>query len=203
MEHGVGICPVDSFTRPSFVIYLSLFFLLVCINSLGAKYFVFSYPIVTGVSSFYLIVAFMIVFALWFGIWGILAAYVGCVIGAGILSGLPADVSLSWSFADLWQALIPYVAFRYFHADPALSTRRDLMIFLIFGVMINNIAGAVWGSYTLAYGGIIETSQIMMTLIGWFLVNLAVCGILAPFILITVTPWMKTQELYMGNRWNN
>lgn len=152
----------------------------------------------TGVSSFYLIVAFMIVFALWFGIWGVLAAYTGCVIGAGVLSGLPVDVSLYWSFADLWQALIPYVAFRYFHADPALSTRRDLMIFFIFGVMINNIAGAVWGSYTLAYGGIIEISQIMMTMIGWFLVNLAVCSILSPIILIFVTPWIKTQELYMG-----
>lgn len=198
MKHGIRNCPVDSITRPPFVIYLSLFFLLVCINSLGAKYFVFSYPIVTGVSSFYLIVAFMIAFALWFGIWGILAAYAGCVIGAGFLSGLPVDVSLYWSFADLWQALIPYVAFRYFHADPALSTRRDRMIFFIFGVIINNIAGAAWGSYTLAYGGIIEAGQIMMTIFVWFLGNVVVCGILAPLILVLVTPWIKTQELYMG-----
>lgn len=140
----------------------------------------------------------MVVFALWFGVWGVLAAYVGCVIGAGVLSGLPVDVSLYWSLADLWQVLIPYLAFRFFHVDPGLVTRHDLIIFLVFGVIINNIAGTVWGSYTLAFGGIIESSQIIPIMIGWFIGNIAVCILLAPIILIFVTPWMKTQELYMG-----
>lgn len=185
-------------TRPPIIISLSLFFLLVCIHSLGAKYFVFSYPIVPGVSSFYLVVAFMIVCALWFGIWGVLAAYVGCVIGAGILSGLPLDVSLYWSFADFWQALIPFVACMRFHTDPSLPTKYDLLIFILFGVILNNLAGAVWGSCTLAISGIISPEQIMETMYGWFLVNVAVCIVLCPFLLVFLTPWMKTQEVYQG-----
>lgn len=185
-------------TRPPFVLYLSLFFLLVCIHSLGAKYFVFSYPIVPGVSSFYLIIAVMIVCALWFGIIGIFAAYCGCVIGAGILSGLPLNVSLYWSLADLWQVCIPYLAFRFFRANILLSNRFDMMIFIIFGVFVNNFIGAVWGAYTLEYGGIITSGQIQSTIFGWFIVNSIVSGILVPVLLVFATPWMKSHELYSG-----
>ncbi len=74
-----------------------------------------------------------------------MAAYAGCFIGAGLLSGISADVSLFWSLADFWQVLIPLVAFRYFGADPALTSRRDLVIALFFGVLLNNLCGAVWG----------------------------------------------------------
>ncbi|HOJ95497.1 MAG TPA: hypothetical protein PK024_01455 [Methanospirillum sp.] len=198
MKHETSDRHSGIFIGPHFIIYLALFFLLVCINSLGAKYFVFSYPIVPGVSAFYLIVAFMVVFALWFGIWGVLAAYAGCVIGAGVLSGLPADVSLYWSLADLWQVLIPFLAFRFFHADPVLKSWRDRTIFFISGVVLNNIAGALWGSYTLVFGGFAEADQVTMIMTGWFFGNAVVCGVIAPIILMYVTPWMKNHELYMG-----
>ncbi len=202
MKQGARTYHSDASEKPPFILYLSLFFLLVCINALAAKYFVFSYPIVPGVSSFYLVVACMIAFALWFGMWGVLAAYVGCVIGAGVLSGLPIEVALYWSVADLWQAWIPYVAFRYFHADPALRTWHDFRAYLIFGVILNNVAGAVWGSYTLVYGGIIDPEQVSMVLTGWLLGNVVVCVLLTPLLLVFITPWIKTHELYAGWREN-
>lgn len=49
----------------------------------------------------YTAAAFMIAFALWFGGWGVLAAYIGCFIGTGMLMGLPVEVNLYWSLADL------------------------------------------------------------------------------------------------------
>ena len=69
---------------------LTLHFYWSAFHALGAKYCVFSFPLVPGVSLFYLVVAVMVVGALWFGLWGVFSAYVGCVIGAGILSGLPS-----------------------------------------------------------------------------------------------------------------
>ncbi|PWR76254.1 hypothetical protein ACKUB1_13035 [Methanospirillum stamsii] len=198
MEQDFSCCSSPVLARPPFIIYLSLFFLLVCIQTLGARYFVFSYPVVPGVSAFYLIVAIMIVCALWFGVIGICAAYFGCVIGAGMLSGLPFSVSLYWSFADLWQVLIPYLAFRHFHVHTALISRRDIGIFIISCVIINNLIGAVWGAYTLEIGGIISHAQVAGTIFRWFVTNSVVCGILVPVLLVFVTPWMKTHELYLG-----
>ena len=75
----------------------------------------------------------MIAFTLWFGVWGAVAAYVGCVIGAGIPAGLPLSVNLYWSLADLWQVLIPLIAFALLKADVGLRTKRDFAVFLTFG----------------------------------------------------------------------
>ena len=101
-------------------IYLGLFFLLLCTNALLAKFAVFSFTVGPGISSFYIVVALMVVFALWFGMWGAIAAYAGVSSARDCLSGIPADVNLFWSLADFWQVLIPLVAFRYLLADPAL-----------------------------------------------------------------------------------
>lgn len=92
--------------QPPFFLYLGLFFLLLCINALLARFAVFSLNAAPGISSFYIVVALMVVFALWFGMWGAMAAYAGCFVGAGLLSGIPEDVDLIWSLADFWQVLI-------------------------------------------------------------------------------------------------
>src|SRR5512137_551510 len=115
---------------------IALFFLLVVSNVLVAKYVVFSFSIAPGVSFFYTVVALMIVTTLWFGMYGAVAAYAGCYIGAGILSGLPMDVSLYWSLADFWQVIIPLIAFRLLKADPSLRSSRDLGILVVFGILL-------------------------------------------------------------------
>ncbi len=67
----------------------------------------------------------MIAFTLWFGAWGAVAAYVGCVIGAGIPEGLLLSVNLCRSLADLWQVWICSLGIakgrlvRYCHASLA------------------------------------------------------------------------------------
>jgi len=43
-----------------------------------AAFGVITYPIALVVSGLYFSVAFIIAFALWFGGWGVIAAYVGC-----------------------------------------------------------------------------------------------------------------------------
>ena len=112
--------------NPPIYHYIALFLVLACINALVSKFAVVTFEIAPGASAFYIVVALMIVFTLWFGMWGAAAAYAGCVIGAGILSGLPPDVSLYWSLADFWQVLIPLLAFRFLGADPALRSIRDI-----------------------------------------------------------------------------
>ena len=183
-------------------LYLSLFFLLTCINALIAKFVVFSFPVAPGASLFYVVVAFMIAFTLWFGVYGALAAYTGCYIGAGLLSGIPPDVALYWSFADFFEVLIPLAAFRVWGCDPALRSWRDVLVLVVFGVVINNVVGSAWGSATLAAGGIIPWSSFGETGIAWLTTNLIICIVLMPPLLRFVTPLLEGHELYVNDWWH-
>jgi hypothetical protein len=112
-----------------------------------------------GISWLYIAIAFAIVFTLWFGAYGAIAAYVGTFLGSGLLAGIPFDVCIYWSLSALWQVLIPLVALRTFEVDLALENKRDITLLILFGVLINNVVGAAWGAWTLAFGRVIETTQ--------------------------------------------
>jgi integral membrane sensor domain MASE1 len=202
METGTPAASKLQKENPPVYQYFALFLLLVCINTLVSKIAVISFNIAPGASSFYIVVAFMVVFTLWFGIWGAVAAYTGCFIGAGILSGIPPDVSLYWSLADLWQVLIPLLAFRVLKADPSLRSVRDVGILLVSGVFLNNLAGALWGSMSLAVGGEIPWSEINTVFYEWWLGNCIVCLLLVPPILYLVTPVIRGHNLFVRDYWH-
>lgn len=185
-----------------FLLRIALFFLLVGSNVLVAKYVIFSYSIAPGVSFFYTVVALMIVTTLWFGMYGAVAAYAGCYIGAGILSGLPPDVSLYWSLADFWQVLIPLIAFKVLKADPSLRSARDLGILVVFGIILNNVAGALWGSVTLALPGTIPWGEVPSVFFGWLIGNIVVCIVLVPLALYFLTPMVRDHQIFIRNLWN-
>ena len=187
--------------KPPAYQYLGLFLVLVGINIVLSKIAVVSFEIAPGASAFYIVVAFMVLFTLWFGMWGAVAAYFGCLIGAGLLSGIPPDVSLYWSLADFWQVVIPLLAFRLFHADPSLRTMRDIGILLVYGVFLNNLAGALWGSVCLAVGGVIPWSDIITVMYGWWLGNCIVCLLLVPPLLYICTPFVRKHPLFVREYW--
>ena len=58
--------------------YVVILVALILLNVLLARFGVIARPIGLGCSGLYFSVAFMIAFALWFGAWGVIAAYVGC-----------------------------------------------------------------------------------------------------------------------------
>jgi len=183
-------------------LHMALFFLLICINALVAKFVVFSFEMAPGASSFYAVVAVMIITTLWFGMYGAVAAYAGCFIGAGILSGLSPEVSLFWSLADFWQVLIPLIAFRVFRADPSLWSARDMGILVVFGIILNNLAGALWGSLTLASMGAVPWGNFSSVFFGWLIGNFIVCIALVPVALHFLTPLVRDHELFIRNYWN-
>ncbi len=202
---GPDIFPSPAQTRGGnarFTLNIALFFLLACINTLVAKFVVFSFEIAPGVSLIYFVVALMVVFALWFGMYGALAAYLGCYIGAGLLSGIPPTVNLYWSLADFWQVMIPLLAFRYFACDPGLRTRRDLVVLVIFAVIINNMAGAAWGSISLAIGGVVPWNEVSLVFYRWLLGNVLVSIVFIPVILKVLTPIVRDHELYIRRYWH-
>jgi hypothetical protein len=190
--------PKKSLPIPVIVAFVLL---LTLVDALIAKFMVFISPASTGVSSLYLSVAFMIVFTFWFGMGGAFAAYWGCFIGAGLLGGVPIGVNLYWSIGDLLQVLIPLAAFQLLHADISLQTWRDARIFLVFGVLLNNITGALWGVGTLYLSGLITGAAALTTAISWFAGNALITLLIAPLFLHLLTPSIRTSELFVGDSW--
>jgi hypothetical protein len=154
-----------------------------------------------GVATIYLAVPFMVVFALWFGVWGVIAAYIGCYVGAGVLASMSHVVALYWSLADVWQVLIPLVAFRTFKANIELRTRKDLSIFLVFGLILNNLIGAGWGAATLAIGRVISWSNVIFIFGSWFATNLMVTAIITSPMLRYLTPHIRRARLRVAGYW--
>ncbi len=165
------------------------------INTLLARYVAVPLAGVPGIASLYPAVAFMIAFGLWFGWWGIIAAYLGCFVGAGMLNQMAFDINLYFSLADLWQVLIPVAAFKTFGADINLTTGRDWVVLIIFGWLLNNLVGAAWGSASLAVGGAISWSAFFNSFVRWFLGNLVVVIVLTPLLLKYLSPIVRRTRL--------
>lgn len=199
--HDAGTSARETARVPLFL-RVALLFLLVCLDALIAKFVVFSFAAGPGTSLLYVVVAVMIVTTLWFGLWGAIAAYAGCWIGAGVLSGLSPATSLVWSVADLLQVIIPLLAFRLLGADVALRTRRDLAILVIFGIVVNNLAGAIWGVLTLAPAGLVGVPNLVPLFSVWFIGNMIICAVLVPAVLRFGTPIVREHELFVTRYWS-
>lgn len=187
----------------SFVI---LTLVLIIVNAIIARLCVIVLPgSVAGISALYIAVAFMILFTLWFGAYGAIAAYAGTFIGSGLLSTngiIPVEVAVYWSVAGLLQVLIPLVALRTFEVDLNLENRRDWTLLLLFGVLINNIVGAAWGAYTLALGNVITSGQIGSTFMLWLISNIIVTVLIVPLALRHFTPKVRRSKLFVKNYWD-
>jgi integral membrane sensor domain MASE1 len=187
----------------SFVI---LTLVLIVVNTIIAWLCQFALPgRIGGISTIYFAVAFMILFTLWFGAYGAIAAYAGTLIGSGLLSTNPAlhgGVAIYWSIAGLLQVLIPLVALRTFEVDLNLENRRDWTLLLLFGVVINNIVGAAWGAYTLALGNVIQSSEIWNVFSLWLIGNIIVTIIIVPIALRHFSPKVQKSKLFVKNYWD-
>ena len=186
--------------RPGYI-YIVILLILIIVNTLLARFAIITGAIGPGVAKFYFAVPFMIVFTLWFGAWGAVAAYLGCFIGAGMLGAMPFNVNLYWSLADVWQVVVPLLAFRELRANVGLKTRKDLIVFLLFGWVLNNLVGAGWGSISLAIGELASWRDVPVLFASWFSTNLLVTLVIAPLTLRYATPFILKSGLYIQKYW--
>jgi len=198
-DSGTGI--KDAAGVP-FFLRIALLFLLICLDALVAKFVVFSFTTGPGTSFFYMVAAVMVITTLWFGMYGAIAAYFGCWIGAGVLSGLSPGFALFWSVADLIQVLIPLIAFRILGADVALRSRRDVAILILFGIILNNLIGAVCGTLSLVAAGLVPAPLLFSVFTGWFIGNVIVTALIVPPLLYFLTPIVREHELFVTKFWD-
>lgn len=186
----------------SFVI---LTFILIIIDTLLAFVSVKIFPTIAGgiVSWLYLAVAFMILFTLWFGAYGAIAAYAGTLVGSGLMVSDTLvnnpHIAVIWAVAGLLQALIPLVAVRSFDVNLSMENPRDFTYIFLFGVLINNIVGAAWAAWTLSLTGTTDMGSVFTT---WFIGNAVVCLLLVPLCLKVFTPKVEKSRLFVKNYWD-
>ena len=186
----------------SFVI---LTFILILIDTILAWLSVMIFPTVLGniVSSLFIAAAFMVLFTLWFGCYGAIAAYVGTLVGSGFLvSDILVQhplVALVWALSGLFQVLIPLAAVRNFGVNLSMENPRDYTYVLLFGVIINNLIGAAWATWTLS---LIEPVNMVSVFSAWFIGNVIVCILLVPLGLKFFTPKVEKHRLYVKHYWD-
>lgn len=187
--------------RPTYS-FLILVIGLIIINTLLAWFSIFishiaSPSLPTGIAVISIAAAFMVIFTLWFGMYGAIAAYIGGFFGAGLFFGMPPTGVVYLSFADLWMVLIPLVAFRIFDVNVGIESRRDLFHLVLFGVIINNVVAATWGSLSLAIGGVIAWNQVMAAFLPWFVGNAITTIIIVPLVLHRYTDRVSRSKIFV------
>jgi integral membrane sensor domain MASE1 len=185
--------------------FVVLTFVLILVNTalawISAK---FMQSGTSGVSLVYIAVAFMILFTLWFGLYGAIAAYIGSLLG-GILSTdsllQHPEIAVIWAVAGLLEVLIPLIAIRKFDVNLTLQGRRDWTIVLLFAVLINNLVGAAWGVFTLTLlpGSTINFASAFST---WLVGNIIVSIILVPLALRLLTEKVNKSRLFVRKYWD-
>jgi len=155
------------------------------------------------VSWLYFAVAFNILFTLWFGGYGAIAAYVGTLVGSGLLVSEVLNqnplVAVLWAVAGLVQVLIPFAAVRNFGVDLSMKNPRDFTYIFLFAVIINNLIGAAWATWTLSLAGSVSMTTVFTA---WFIGNAVVCAILVPLGLRLFTPKLEKSRLFVKNYWD-
>jgi hypothetical protein len=184
----------------SFVI---LTFILIIIDTLLAWLCAKIFPSVSGaISWLFIAVAFMILFTLWFGAYGAIAAYVGTLAGAGLIASdtfaSNYGIAIIWAIAGLLQVLIPLVAARSFDVNLSLENRRDWTILILFGVVINNAVGAAWGTWTLSLAQTVNMSTVFSS---WLVGNVIVTILIVPLALRLFTPKIQKSKLFVRFYW--
>jgi len=184
----------------SFVI---LAFILIIVNTLLAWLSLKIFPANTdGASLIYLAVAFMILFTLWFGAYGAIAAYVGTLLGgmvAAVTLQQHPEIALFWAVAGLLQVLIPLIAVRVLRVDLRMVSRRDWTVVLLFAVLINNLVGAAWGAFALSLISSGTTAGIFSS---WLVGNIIITILIVPLALRFFTEKVQRSKLFVKNYWD-
>ena len=149
------------------------------------------------VSSVFLAIGFGIPFAIWFGGWGFVIAYIGNFVGAGLLSTppLPLPLALWFGTVDLIQLGVPMILYRTlakrFGVSPIgkdVYTVRGFIFFVVCAVLPNNIIGGLYGNYILVQGGIETPSTFLFGWFAWSLSNVVVTLVIGSVLLKTLSP---------------
>jgi len=146
-------------------------------------------------SVLFIAIGFGIPFGIWFGGWAFVIAYIGNMVGAGLLATppLPVPVALIFGTVDLVQIGLPMILYRTlarrFGVSPIgkdVYTLRGFTFFVLCAVLPNNILGGLYGTFILVQSGVLPSSLFLANWATWSLSNIVVTLIIGSGLLATL-----------------
>lgn len=186
-------------TTTQFALYAIQIAVVILLSYLG----VIATPVVgPGIGFLYWAYPFFVVFTLWWGIWGILGAWLGSVVGAGLLTGLPPVAAIGFSIGDLIPALLIFLMYRGYLAkhgvDPLgrdILKSKKAMAWFVFWVMgVTNIIGGLWGVWYLVQLTFVPANAYWFGSLLWIIGDCVVL-VIAPFLAAKITPIVERYGL--------
>jgi hypothetical protein len=182
---------------------------LVAVAVATATYTVLSYLTLTyiptpirGLSTIFFPIIFGLPFALWFGGWAVVVAYIGNCVGAGLLAGLSLPTSLAGGAADLIQLVIPMILYRLLAPSFGVSsigkdvlTVKGFLFYAIVGVLPWNIIGGLYGTFILIAFGVAPAESFLLSWGTWSISNVLLLLIIGPIILSQMGPVVERAGL--------
>ena len=156
-----------------------------------------------GVGLFYWAEAFIVLFTLWWGVWGVVGTYIGTVVGAGLFTGLPLTTSLALGISDTVAVIIAFVIYRSYaskhNVSPfgtdILGKSRALWLFILWIVLITNVIGGFIGVSVLLQAGAISTGEYLPALGAWIIGDAIMLLIFLPVMSRYITPALARRNL--------
>ncbi|WOP19615.1 MASE1 domain-containing protein [Raineyella sp. LH-20] len=138
---------------------------------------------------------------IWYGGWGGIAGAVFPLISNAISGSAPLPVSLAYLPGNLAQAIVGGLAFRMLKADPRLRSGKDWVVFTVFGIVLSNVIGALWGAGVLVAFSLISPDAFVVTFIGWFLGNSIASWVLGVVMLKFISPIVLRSRAFVKRVW--
>ena len=175
--------------------------LLTLVGSVVGTLGLISLPPSIWLGGFGFALALQVAGGVWFGAWGVLAA-AAIGLASGLLNGDPAFLVWCLLPSNLVQGFFTGWIFRRWRFDPALSTRRDLLAFLIAGPLASDILGRVLAEAMLYLAGHPHgDTDAAHFLAGRFLGNTIPSLLLGVFLMKALSPHVLRSPFFCKSWW--
>lgn len=140
---------------------------------------------------------------LWFGVWGVVGSCIGMSIG-NLIGGMPLSIVLLFQICTIYEIGMPMWAFRKFRCDARCRDVKSIVVFILFGALINSAIGSLWSGWYVILGQQAPDMWLYAVLPGWFggeAIGRSIIGVLC---LLVLTPFIQKFRGYIPNepdRW--
>jgi hypothetical protein len=157
---------------------------------------VVSFPIgVFGVSAFYIGAAFLTAFAIWFRLKGLLAVYIGLLIGA-LIAGTFTMYAFVLALGNVIGAAVPMLFFNSGKFNMELKSMKDYVAFILSATILQNIISAAWTLTGFVIVGIMPKEAALVAATGWIGGGILVSLIIGIPLLKFTSPVIKRTALF-------